>query len=326
MAQPSSHTDKATAKAKEKRSPDRKKSSARWLFLLVAVAAGLYFAYIFGQSNGLLASLSLNRLAPINQDQQTGAPDASPPTSTIRLPASAVPDLSGTADQITGLNARLNALAQAVKDLQSSHGQLLEKIERMVSGTFKSAEAPDLSLIRIDLIDLRLRLSGDPQQAEFELEKLTAKASPNSNVLTAINSNRVRLAGLPARADLQRKLEKIAILASEEKRSITNEEENVVANWLGGIIKVKTGRTATQMQEETATTIAQHAAAAHQMLALGRRDEYLSLIAKLRDQTDLLAVALTNVKRVTISRLMAELTEIGYPEYRLLGGSNEDNG
>lgn len=293
-----------------------------WLLFVIALAALSYGVY----TSGWLASLP-------SWPDWPSIPDLSSERSradTVLQPAAGADAkmqaiLSGYAVQLDALSSRITLLERAMRKQQRLSGQLAEDVARLPAATEGNGSPyrdPELALLRLDMIDLHLRLSGDSGRADAELGRLVAETSANELPDTQINRNRARLAALPPRDELLDKLANIAELAKEVARDAQkriNKQPVLFDNLLAGIMEVRKVTPQAGLDNiDAAQRAAHHAAAAASALALGSDETYSRHLAALRDAVNELSDTQTGLRTLAIAKLVAQLTTAGDPKYRLL--------
>ena len=321
--------------------PERRKSGGgmRRFLLLVAVAAGTWWAYSSGRLNDYLPSF-LDRQPESVPDLIDSIPEsAAVPDvpSAAPAPESERPEIAGdgsrqdsssatAADafrQMEALDARLSGTEQNLRQMS----ELLESVATEVAGNPGGGGgfAPLLDVVRIkvELIDMRLRLSGDAARADSELEQLAKNVAPGTSLAKLISDNRRRLAGIPSRSSIFERLEQI-------RRDAQTLIENAIAarqggaeaavpddSLLGRLFKISDATPVRPPEAMPAESIVAAAGSCIRALAQNRRDAYLEALNLLEIESAALNDTAPSAYSLSLAKAIAELINIGYPSYSL---------
>ncbi|MCY4325424.1 MAG: hypothetical protein OXC81_05320 [Betaproteobacteria bacterium] len=333
--------NKESQSAKNDPPPAKSGGGFKRFVLLVALAAGGWWAYSSGRLNDYLPSF-LHRLpetAPVPADFATAFSQPEiPETGTIDSAAelsSALPPLAAseptadedTADvfrQMEALDTRLSGTEQNLRQMS----ELLESVATEVAGSpgGSGGFAPLLDVVRIkiELIDMRLRLSGDAAAADSELEQLAKNVAPGTSVAELISDNRRRLAGIPSRSSIFDRLEQIqrdaqAAIDNALRAAQAADSDAATASdgLLGRLFKISDATPARPASVMPAESIAAAAAECIRALAQGQRDAYLEELNKLEIEAAALNDNSPSAYSLSLAKSIAELINIGYPSYSL---------
>ena len=300
--------------------PPEKSSSFFWWFALLIIAGGGYYSY---QQGWLDEPLGLANKAGGQQEQQQAPVAQAPAPATQQTEPPAPITIASADDLLTQLNAmqsRISTLEGTSRSLQAISEDLAEQVVRTTGGV--TPASPDaISELKFDIIDLRLRASGDTQAAIAELEALRATVADDSALGVAINQNVSRLASIPTRSQVQLMISELnshigGSMAEIEGRMQALEDENRQAGAEGGILralfKVQKKDAALEREHALALDLAAAAELVRPALNAGSED-YFAALAGVQSASDSLRDHNTTLHTTEIARALGSLTSVGYP-------------
>ena len=305
--------------------------------IIVATAGGAWWAYSSGRLNDYLPSF-LDRQpetgipAAGHVDAETGLPPAVsvPPAAGLPEEPPAAGEQRNGADyaadvfrQMETLDTRLSGTEQNLRQMS----ELLESVATEVAGNPGGgggfAPLLDVVRIKIELVDMRLRLSGDAARADSELEQLAENVAPGTSLAGLISDNRRRLAGIPSRSSIFDRLEQIqrdakaVIDSAMSARQAGDDNGQQDDSLLGRLFKISDATPTRPAVVMPAESIAAAAEACIRALAQGQRDAYLEALNLLEIESAALNDNSPSAYSLSLAKSIAELINIGYPSYSL---------
>lgn len=291
-----------------------------WLFnlLVLAAVAGGFYAYVQGDLDPAIDYFFGAEPAPAAA-AEPAAPAPAP------APPPAAPAANGTAE--AALIAELEAAQRRILALERDTRSLLGIVEDLGSEARQDGgggtSPQQLLALRLELIDLRLRLDGDTFVASAALEQLGLLAGKNTQLGLLIDGNRLRLASVRPRAqllDMADGLVRQARQARDGARAAAAAYGSGAApdqSLLGQLFTVR--RSSPVLEESLARHGELLAAAADLRTRLLLQDEqgYLETLAAIQRLLRELRAAAGTVELAAMAKAASDLAAAGYPAYRL---------
>ena len=326
---------KESQSAKNEPEPRKSGGGMTRFLLIVAAAGGTWWAYTSGRLNDYLPSF-LDRqpeAGPAEFEARSGRPEipAAPAELASELPAQPAGESRADSEQaaadvfrqMEALDTRLSGTEQNLRQMS----ELLESVATEVAGNpgGSGGFAPLLDVVRIkiELIDMRLRLSGDAARADSELEQLAENVAPGTSLAELISDNRRRLAGIPSRSSIFDRLEQIqrdaqaVIDNAMDTQQAGGEAGPQDDGLLGRLFKISDATPTRPAAVMPAESIATAAGSCIRALAQGQRDAYLEALNLLEIESAALNDNSPSAYSLSLAKSIAELINIGYPSYSL---------
>ncbi|MBF2735000.1 MAG: hypothetical protein ISN26_02770, partial [Betaproteobacteria bacterium AqS2] len=253
------------------------------------------------------------------------SPAAAPPPAPAAAPAA--PAAANAGNQAALIN-ELEAAQSRIRALERDTRSLLGIVEDLGSevreGGGGGTSPQQLRALRLELIDLRLRLDGDTFAASAALEQLGLLAGKGTQLGLLIDANRLRLASILPRAQL---LEMADGLIRQARAARDGARAAAAAygsgagggeSLLGQLFTVR--RSSPALEEAHARHDELLAAATGLRTRLLLQDEqgYLEDLATIqRLLRELRAAAAGTVELAAMAKAAGDLAAAGYPAYRL---------
>lgn len=295
--------------------PSSGKSFFWWLVVFIVIGGGGY-SYTQGWLDKPLALLV----------GQTQTPAASP---TATAEATTAPAVVATTEneahliaQLEAMQARLNSQEGTARNLQAIIEDLAEQVVRQSGDQPLPATAMDLTEMKLEIIDLRLRLTGDTLAAMRSLEQMEMETDPESSIGLAIIENRQRLSQIPTRDQVIAIIDQLKVHAQGnvedvDRRLMELEAENNQASMEGGILnalfKVKKTDKALLLENSLAHDLHASIEPAKTALLLGDRASYLAALAEIQQAADVLRNHNSSLGTSEMAKLLSDLAAIGFP-------------
>ena len=289
---------------------------------MIIILGGGYYSYTKGWLDGPIRGFLGT------QQEDTGLISATePPASQAQTQqAKQFPDSSpGTVTQLEAFQGRLNNQESSLRNLQAIIEDIADKVARQSGDVSAPASNTDFMKLRLEIIDLRLRLTGNTLDAMRSLESMEFETDPESIIGITIRENRQRLAQIPARNHLLGLFDRLEDQAARkvadvERRLLELEAENQKASTDGGLLnalfKVKKTDRALLLESGLSQDLLSEIPEARNALLLDR-DTYLAALEEIQDAASALSSQVPSLETTEIARLLAELREAGYPAYHL---------
>ena len=272
-----------------------------FLIAAAALAVGLYLVY---ERTGF-SSDRLNRLV-----------DEIPSASELTKPSEGDNEIEhALVDNVGALEERLAKLEEASSRMESIIEQIGREVGR-IQGVSEQTSSIPLYLLRINLADMRLRLTGSPQLVLQELrEVLTFIPEEQSNLRASLQAEIGRLEGTPSKEDLTRTLDELA--EALEGPLIQNQEDLPREGVLGAFFELVDARHAAPPELEYLENARAAAREARTLALIGDERNYLlrleaieKNVVRFRDKYDPSLLG-------DIESALDSLLEDGLPDYSL---------
>lgn len=242
-------------------------------------------------------------------------------------------DLDGIITQLEAVQSRLIRLENVSTSLQTISEQLAQQIDRQSGDQADgeaSASADDIGELEFEIIDLRLRLTGDSHAALRDLDALAERVGENSRLEPLISANRARLVGMPQRSQIISVYQQLD-LALDTARAEAQQElaqlssnQSVDAGFFSRVFSIRADDSEQREKLARIDAISAAIGPARTALLQGSGD-YLLLLGHLREAADQLRVRFASVHSAQIAKLITELSDLGHPDSRLLLDSEGDS-
>ena len=327
MAEQESHSNKKLENSETEVAPQppaAESSSLSGTLLIVVLLAAGAGAYYLGYLDKPLADLGLT---PSKVDEQQASPPA--PAETQAQPA-AVPlvarsDVDSLATHIEALQSRINKLEISNRDLLAITENHADQIVRQGSGEGGSSAA-DLVPLQLEIIDLRLRVTGDTIVAEQMLGELAAGIDESSQMGQQIKTNRQRLLGLPPRNLLLERIDELTSLVDESRVDVlqriavsqSTADRELEGNWLAELFNVQHSDARLEGELRLVEELGSAVAKAKPALLLSDDSGYTKTLAEVQVASDRLRDHAKGLNTTNIAQVLAELTATGFPDTHLV--------
>lgn len=298
------------------------------LIILILAAGGS--AYYLGYLDKPLAELGLVAPnAPDATDATQVLQEAATPSPVAPAVASPAPLVAPPSSNSESMTIQLAALQRRISSLEKSNRDLLAITESHADqlvrqGPGGGGGSPfDLVPLQLELIDLRLRLSGDTIVAEQELGVLATTIDESSQLGQLIKQNRQKLLGLPPRILLMTRIDELAELVATSRLAVLQDiadarnADELKDNWLAALFNVKRDDeellTQLNLIDELAAAIVQ----VKPNLLLRDAQGYVDALAAVQTAADRLRDHSKSLDSTSIARILAELVATGFPDARL---------
>ena len=311
----------------DKKAAAGEKSSYWWIILLVLLSGGGY-SYTQGWLDRPLAWLEEQQNRPL--PLPTSA-DGSPSQQRVeQAPAqSQTPasnnDLADVVTNLEVLQSRFISLENTTRRLQGISEEHAAQLVRQTGGAI-AYDNSNLVNLRLEIIDLRLRLTGDTLAAARELESLETQVERDTQLQQVILANRQRLSQIQTRARVLARLDELANLITQAQTDITTRLQAAESatssfndsNLLNSLFQVRKEDLQLRLELDLAVTLATTVEPVKTALLLGQNDDYLASLTAVQRAVDALAGHKATVHTTQIAQLMNELVAIGFPATYLI--------
>ncbi len=294
-----SDAEKPVQKTESSPLPPPKRGGGFFTFLLAlcAIGAGLYLYY--GEDG----------LKKIN----------------IQIPRSTSPMKTGHGEDTSDQNLidSMGAMEERISNLESATSQIEDIIEQLgqevgsVQGISDTHSSIPLYSLRINLADIRLRISGNPELVIDELRQIMSFIPADQvNVQDALGNDIDRLGELPSKAGLIKKLDQ---LKEALAKPLIASEENVVQSdgVLGVLLDLMNARKAEPPQQANLLAARRAVGNARTLILIGDSSNYTAKLNEINDNVQELIGHYDQESLSDVTGLVDELITVGLPEYSL---------
>ncbi len=331
--QPEASKPNADSKPDADAGAEPAKSGGGWFRLIVvlALAGGSWWAYEAGQLDRYLPSSMQSDPAADAADQQAGSATAQPPDAiSLNQPLPAAAQAPAVDDglflQVEALDARISTNERNLLQYSSVLERIADEIAATPPGGGEESGASLLAIARlqVELVDVRLRLSGNTVEADAELAALAATIEPSTVLAEQIAANRQQLAQVPSRAQMLSMISDVRNAAgavadhASAAAAASAAEINQAPGLIGKLFKVTDTQPAAEPPE---IALARQAGAAAnecaRALALGLRQDYLDALSRMSGLAGMIREMAPTALTLQLSAAVAELARFSYPNYAL---------
>ncbi len=305
--------------------PQPQPSGKFWWLVLIIVIGGGGYSYSQGWLDRPIEAFLGARQAPTAPATVTAGEDPQP----AAVPAAAAGGSNeAIVSQFQAQQARLASLENTSRNMQSVIEEIAAQVVRQTGGApGPSAQQADIVSLRLEVIDLRLRLTGDTYAAIGALQELQQEGlDPESTAGIAVAGNLERLTAIPPRSQLVDLIDRLdsqagSALADVDRRLGELAAENQKASLEGGILnalfKVRKTDPGLVRERELALELASEVPPARNALLLGAEGAYVDSLARIQGSADALRNHNPTLQTTEIAEILTELTRHGFPRTHL---------
>lgn len=306
--------------------PPPQSSGKFWWLVLAIIAGGGGYSYSQGWLDRPIEAFLGARQAPAAPATVTTG--ESTPAAASPAPAAAGGSNEAMVSQFEALQSRLASQESTSRNMQSVIEEIAAQVVRQTGGApGPSAQQSDIVDLRLEVIDLRLRLTGDTYAAIGALQELQQEGlDPESTAGTAVARNLERLTAIPPRSQVVDLIDRLdaqagSALADVDRRLGELAAENQKASLDGGILnalfKVRKTDPGLVRERELALALAAEVPPARNALLLGAEGAYADSLARIQGAADALRNHNPTLQTTEIAEILTELTRHGYPRTHL---------
>ena len=271
----------------------------------------------------ILGRQEAGKASPTLVDSADKTPIRQPPAATARTDSEHVA-------QIEALQSRLSSQESTTRNLQSIIEDLASQVVRQQGGRVVQNNEETINDMRFEIIDLKLRLTGDTLAAMSALEEIEKNVDPESIRGKSIINNRQRLSQIPTRDQVLVLIDRLEATVSETEADIDrrisdlskeNEKTNLDSGILNALFKVKRTDASLLLESQLTSELAATIQPLRLSLLLNAHDSYLASMAVVQRAADALRDHKPSLGTSEIANVLFELSTVGFPAAFLVSAS-----
>lgn len=300
--------------------PTKSSGFGSWLIFIILLGF-IGYTYHQGYLDKPLEMLTGTKVAQV-AEPTTAQADAAPLAPAV-IRSSSNADFAGVLTQLEAVQSRLIKIENENLNLQAISENLADQLSRQNGGEV-SISSEEISRLELDVIDLRLQVSGDTHAAIRDLERLTGVLSADSKLQPIIATNLARLGQIPTRTQLLELFFELDTNINAARQDVNsrlqtiNTEQAVDASVFETLFSVRRDDSQLQaelvMIEALSTTVAPARAALLQSVS----GNYLERLNDIRAAADKLSSSYATLHTTAVARTLTQLTNFGFPESKLI--------